>query len=144
MGITRSLSTSPNRDKDDSESLYGSSERKKHSRLSKLSSTQTLESAAQDQARSSFMLLLQKGKEAASSRNPDQVKEVFTALPKTPEIGAIEEDEEPGGIGKFFKTVVHKKRYRPMKKPPLPKNGSNNEVNLPKQVKDDQRNSQYS
>ena len=39
IGITRSLTTSPSRDKEESESFYGSSERKKHSRLSKLSST---------------------------------------------------------------------------------------------------------
>ena len=66
---------------------------------------------------------------------------MLTTLPQTPEIGALEEDEEPGGIGKFFKTVVHKKRFRAVKKPPLPKGGTS-EVNLPKQVKETQQYSQ--
>ena len=66
---------------------------------------------------------------------------MLTTLPQTPEIGALEEDEEPGGIGKFFKTVVKKKSFRAVKKPPLHKNG-NNEANLPKQVKETQQYSQ--
>jgi len=78
------------------------------------------------------MLLLQKGQEkAASSRNAEKLGTVLTTLPQTPEIGAIEEDEEPGGIGKFFMTVVQKQSLQGVKKPPLPKNGSA-EASLPK------------
>lgn len=117
-------------------------ERKRVTRgVSQQSSTTLPVGDAQAQARSSFMLLLQKGQEkAASSRNTEKLGTVLTTLPQTPEIGAIEEDEEPGGIGKFFKTVVQKQGLRVgldstisllnkqglqgVKKPPLPKNGS--------------------